>query len=63
MVKHQAAETAALDEARHVLLYASSTKLTATLLHALNRRRGRYDLQTMREGGGMANVTIFEALT
>lgn len=44
-------------------LGASGTKLTATLLHALKRRRGRYDLQTMREGGGMANVTIFEALT
>jgi acetyl-CoA C-acetyltransferase len=43
-------------------LGASGTKLTATLLHALRRRRGRYGLQTMCEGGGMANVTIFEAL-
>jgi acetyl-CoA C-acetyltransferase len=43
-------------------LGASGTKLTATLLHALKRRRGRYGLQTMCEGGGMANVTIFEAL-
>jgi acetyl-CoA C-acetyltransferase len=43
-------------------LGASGTKLTATLLHALRRRGGRYGLQTMCEGGGMANVTIFEAL-
>jgi acetyl-CoA C-acetyltransferase len=43
-------------------LGASGTKLTATLLHALKHRRGRYGLQTMCEGGGMANVTIFEAL-
>jgi acetyl-CoA C-acetyltransferase len=43
-------------------LGASGTKLTATLLRALRRRRGRYGLQTMCEGGGMANVTIFEAL-
>jgi acetyl-CoA C-acetyltransferase len=43
-------------------LGASGTKLTTTLLHALRRRRGRYGLQTMCEGGGMANVTIFEAL-
>jgi acetyl-CoA C-acetyltransferase len=43
-------------------LGASGTKLTTTLLHALKRRRGRYGLQTMCEGGGMANVTIFEAL-
>jgi acetyl-CoA C-acetyltransferase len=43
-------------------LGASGTKLATTLLHALKRRRGRYGLQTMCEGGGMANVTIFEAL-
>jgi acetyl-CoA C-acetyltransferase len=43
-------------------LGASGTKLAATLLHALRRTRGRYGLQTMCEGGGMANVTIFEAL-
>ena len=43
-------------------LGASGTKLTTTLLHALRRRGGRYGLQTMCEGGGMANVTIFEAL-
>jgi acetyl-CoA C-acetyltransferase len=43
-------------------LGASGTKLTATLLHALRRHGKRYGLQTMCEGGGMANVTIFEAL-
>jgi acetyl-CoA C-acetyltransferase len=43
-------------------LGASGTKLATTLLHALRRRGGRYGLQTMCEGGGMANVTIFEAL-
>jgi len=43
-------------------LGASGTKLAATLIHALHRRGGRYGLQTMCEGGGMANVTIFERL-
>ena len=43
-------------------LGASGTKLMATLLHALKRRGGRYGLQTMCEGGGLANVTIVERL-
>ncbi len=43
-------------------LGASGTKLMTTLLHALRRRGGRYGLQTMSEGGGIANVTIVEAL-
>jgi acetyl-CoA C-acetyltransferase len=43
-------------------LGASGTKLMATLLHALRARGSRYGLQTMCEGGGMANVTIIEAL-
>jgi acetyl-CoA C-acetyltransferase len=43
-------------------LGASGTKLMATLLHALKRRGGRYGLQTMCEGGGLANVTIVESL-
>jgi acetyl-CoA C-acetyltransferase len=43
-------------------LGASGTKLTSTLLHELRRRRARFGLQTMCEGGGMANVTIFESL-
>jgi acetyl-CoA C-acetyltransferase len=43
-------------------LGASGTKLMATLVHALKARGGRYGLQTMCEGGGIANVTIMEAL-
>ena len=43
-------------------LGASGTKLMATLVHALKARGQRYGLQTMCEGGGMANVTIVEAL-
>jgi acetyl-CoA C-acetyltransferase len=41
-------------------LGASGTKLMATLVHALHTRGKRYGLQTMCEGGGMANVTIIE---
>jgi len=43
-------------------LGASGTKLMATLIHVLQQRNGRYGLQTMCEGGGMANVTIIERL-
>ena len=43
-------------------LGASGTKLMTTLLHALKQRDKRYGLQTMCEGGGMANVTIVERL-
>lgn len=43
-------------------LGASGTKLMTTLLHALKQRNKRYGLQTMCEGGGMANVTIVERL-
>jgi acetyl-CoA C-acetyltransferase len=43
-------------------LGASGTKLMATLLNALKARGGRYGLQTMCEGGGIANVTIVERL-
>jgi len=43
-------------------LGASGTKLMATLLNALKARGGRYGLQTMCEGGGIANVTIIERL-
>jgi len=43
-------------------LGASGTKLMATLVHALKARGGRYGLQTMCEGGGVANVTIVERL-
>jgi hypothetical protein len=34
-----------------------------TLVHALQQNKKRYGLQTMCEGGGMANVTIVERLT
>ncbi len=43
-------------------LGASGTKLMTTLLHALKSRNKRYGLQTMCEGGGLANVTIVERL-
>ncbi len=43
-------------------LGASGTKLMATLVHALRSRGKRFGLQTMCEGGGIANVTIVEAL-
>lgn len=43
-------------------LGASGTKLLSTLVHALRARGKRYGLQTMCEGGGIANVTIIEAL-
>jgi acetyl-CoA C-acetyltransferase len=41
---------------------ASGAKLMATLVHALRARGKKYGLQTMCEGGGVANVTIIEAL-
>ncbi len=43
-------------------LGASGTKLMTTLVHALKARGKRYGLQTMCEGGGLANVTIIERL-
>jgi acetyl-CoA C-acetyltransferase len=43
-------------------LGASGTKLIATLTHALRARGKRYGLQTMCEGGGVANVTIVERM-
>ena len=43
-------------------LGASGGKLMTTLLHELERRGARYGLQTMCEGGGLANVTIIERL-
>jgi acetyl-CoA acetyltransferase family protein len=43
-------------------LGASGVRLTVTLLNELERRGGRYGLQTMCEGGGMANAMILERL-
>ena len=41
-------------------LGASGARLATTLVHHLQRTGGRYGLQTMCEGGGTANATIFE---
>ena len=43
-------------------LGASGARLMSTLVHGLRRRGARYGLQTLCEGGGMANVTIVERL-
>ena len=43
-------------------LGASGTRLMTTLLNELERTGGRYGLQTMCEGGGLANATIIERL-
>ncbi len=43
-------------------LGCSGAKLMATLLNELERTGGRYGLQVMCEGGGMANATIIERL-
>ena len=43
-------------------LGCTGAKLMATLVHSLRAQGKRYGLQTMCEGGGMANVTIVEAL-
>jgi acetyl-CoA acyltransferase len=43
-------------------LGCSGARLMATLVNELERTGGRYGLQTMCEGGGMANATIIERL-
>ena len=43
-------------------LGASGGRLMATMLGELERTQGRYGLQAMCEGGGMANATIIERL-
>jgi len=43
-------------------LGASGARLMTTLVHELERSGGRYGLQTMCEGGGMANATLIERL-
>lgn len=43
-------------------LGATGVKLMGTLIHALRSRKSRYGLQTMCEGGGIANAMIVEAL-
>jgi acetyl-CoA C-acetyltransferase len=66
-VKHTGADPAKLNVNGGAIalghpLGASGTKLMATLVHALRARGKKYGLQTMCEGGGLANVTIVEAL-
>ena len=43
-------------------LGCSGAKLTTTLVHEMDRSGARYGLQTMCEGGGMANAMILERL-
>ena len=43
-------------------LGASGAKLLTTLVHELERTGGRYGLQTMCEGGGLANALIIERI-
>ena len=43
-------------------LGASGARIATTLLNELERTGGRYGLQTMCEGGGMANAMIIERL-
>ncbi len=43
-------------------LGASGARLTTVLLHELERTHGRYGLQTICEGGGMANGMVIERL-
>ncbi|MBA2394935.1 MAG: thiolase family protein [Ktedonobacteraceae bacterium] len=43
-------------------LGASGARIATMLVHELGRRNARYGLQTMCEGGGLANATIIERL-
>ena len=43
-------------------LGCSGARLMTSLVNELERTGGRYGLQTMCEGGGMANATIIERL-
>src|SRR4051812_41123849 len=44
-------------------LGASGTRIMTTLIHSMVANGTRYGLQTMCEGGGMANATVLELLT
>ena len=66
-LKHSGADPAKLNQHGGAIalghpLGASGTKLMATLLGVLKANGGKYGLQTMCEGGGVANVTIVERL-
>ena len=43
-------------------LGGSGARLMTTLVHHLRQTGGRWGLQTMCEGGGMANATVLERL-
>ncbi|WP_107775021.1 acetyl-CoA C-acyltransferase [Nocardioides sediminis] len=43
-------------------LGATGARLMTTMVHALRRSGGRYGLQTMCEGGGLANATVIEII-
>ncbi|HMD01883.1 MAG TPA: acetyl-CoA C-acyltransferase, partial [Candidatus Baltobacteraceae bacterium] len=43
-------------------LGASGARIMTDLLYELERRGARYGLQTMCEGGGLANATLIERL-
>jgi len=43
-------------------LGASGARIMTDLVYELERSGGRYGLQTMCEGGGMANATLIERL-
>jgi acetyl-CoA acyltransferase len=43
-------------------LGSSGTRLLTTLVNQLDTTSGRYGLQVMCEGGGMANATLIERL-
>lgn len=45
-----------------VPLVASGVRLMCAMIHHLEHTGGRFGLQTMCEGGGMANATMIEAL-
>jgi acetyl-CoA acyltransferase len=50
-----------VQQTRHPL-GANGARIMTTLVSALAQRGGCYGLQTMREGGGLANATIIECL-
>jgi acetyl-CoA acyltransferase len=43
-------------------LGGSGARLMTTMLHQMRATGARYGLQTMCEGGGMANATVLELL-
>ena len=44
-------------------LGASGARIVTTLVHELDRRRARYGVATIGEGGGMANALLLERVT